>query len=428
MRPPRFLRQAREAARRQAQERRNASSLPIGYSGVSDLTGVSVTPMTALSLAAAFACINVIATDTAALPLAGYRKRKSGGRDQVDDLAGAELMGFSPDGETTGMRWRQAWMGRALGWGNGIARIARSGDGQPASLHLLDAGTKARRRRSDGGLYYEGSGQETYRADDVLHLAGFGYDGLNGYTPPSLLRQAFALGLAAEGAGAAFYGHGLLARGGLKVPAGMPKEARERLRKNFESWHAGVENAYRMPLLEEGVEFQPFSIDPVDAQFLETRKFQVLEVCRIYRVPPHKVMDYSQAHLANLEESNLDYLTTTLMPWCEAMEAVVNMKLLTAEQRSQGYYFEHIMAALLRGNMAARSAFYEVMERIGVMSPNDIAARENLNPIDGGDVHLIPLNYTTLDKVGMLIPSKDTPKKAAANGHRDAHHRNELPA
>src|SRR5215210_5294651 len=128
MRPPRFLRQAREAARRQARERRDATSGAVGYSGVADLTGLSVTPKSALSLAAAFACINVIATDVAALPLAGYRKRKGGGRDQVGDLAGAELLGFSPDGETTGMRWRQAWMGRALGWGNGHARIDRAGD------------------------------------------------------------------------------------------------------------------------------------------------------------------------------------------------------------------------------------------------------------------------------------------------------------
>lgn len=415
-RVPRYLRRPR-AERRD----RDWATFMRTVGGAPNLTGVRVDERSALSLTSAYACINVIATDLASLPIKLYRTRKSGGRDEATGDPRSALLKWNPDGagDSTSLQWRRAWMGHTLGWGRGLAEIGRDGAGMPTGLHLLDPNpdaTTPKRRKRDGRLYYQLASGKTIPGYDVLHLAGLGFDGLDGYTPVRLFRQAMALGLVQEAFSGAFYGNASTPRGALKTAQRLSAPAVKVVKEQLESLHQGVENAHRVLILPEGLEFQPFSINPEDAQFLASRQFQVLEICRIYRVPPHKVMDYSQAHLANLEESNLDYLMTTLNPWALAMEQVCCLRLLTAEERAGGYYFEHLLTALLRGNMKARAEFYEIMERIGAMSPNQIAERENMNPIDNGDVHLIMTNMTTLENIGQADPSQEP----ATNATRDA--------
>lgn len=391
--------------------------LPLGLTTGS---GTQVTPLTALSLTAAYCAINAISTDIASLPLEVYRRRKDGSRDSQPDHPVAVLFRDSPDGETTSMRWRQAAMGHVLGWGNGYAEVTFR-KGEPTGLYILDPRqTEPARRPQDQRLYYQSGSDQipTYR---VLHFAGLGFDGLKGYSPVKLAKEAIGLGLATERFGATFFGNATQPRGVLKTPQKMTPDGMTRLRSDWEALHRGPENAHRIAVLEQGMEWQSITIPPEDAQFLETRKFQVSEIARLYRIPPHKLGDYSQMQLASagVEAANLDYMTTTLMPWCEAMEQEINRKLFTREERDAGFFVEHKMAAFLRGDMASRADYYTKLRDLGVFSPNDIRRLENLNPIPDGDVYLVPMNMQTLEQAAQepepapaaLAPGQPAPEE-----------------
>lgn len=369
-------------------------------SGYNSRSGVTVTPESALSLAAAYAAINVIATDVSSLPLKVYRRRRDGGRDEANDIPLSGLLSRSPNGETTSLRFRQALMGHVLGWGNGYAEISFDGDGAPTAMDILDPGATAPERiPQNKRLFYRTSGGRTVPPYRVLHLAGLGFDGLKGYSPITQAREAVGLGLAAENFGCTFFGNGTWPGLVLESPQKLSKEAISNLKEQWESLHRGGDNAHRVAVLEMGMKASRVTISPEDAQFLETRKFQVVEIARLYRLPPHKIGDYSQSHLANIEAANLDYVTTVLVPWCAMIEQEINLKLLTEEQRRAGYYAEHNMTALLRGDMRARAEFYTKMRDLAAISPNEIREKENLNPVDGGDLYLAPLNMAPLSMI-----------------------------
>lgn len=388
--------------------------------GGANLTGVVVNERSALTLTAAFACINVLSTDVAFFPLLVKQRLAGGGSVERPDHPADQLLRLTPDDETTTMRARQAWMGHCLGWGNGYQLVERDRlFGRPVAIRRLDPQrTESRRRKADNRLYYADE-DTTYLASDVLHLAGLGFDGLRGYSPVRLARQAIALGLAAEASGAAVFGNGLNHRGILKTPNVLSEQAWENLRRRMEQTHLGVENAHRFLLLEEGVQFDGTSMSLVDAEYLAVRAFQVIEVCRLYRVPPHKVQDYSQAGSAYraLEEANTDYVNTTLAPWCEQIEQVACMKLLTPDERAAGFYVEHTLAGLLKGDSRTRGEYYARLRDLGVLTPNQIARLEGLNPIGDqlGDVRLVPKSLQTLESI-VAAPAPKSGKKGSANG------------
>lgn len=365
-----------------------------------------VTQDSVLALTAAYACINTISTDLAALPLNVYRRLPTGGRDLLRDDPRHDLLHIEPNEETTAFRWRQDAMGPAgvLGWGNRIAEIERTKRTRtPAALHLIDYGRVTISRDRAGRLVYDVDGGTPLYAPDVLHFAGMGKDGVMGLTPIRVARQAFALGLDLQTFGGNVFTNASLPAGFLETDKQLDEEAVKRLRADFEALHRGARNAHRVAILEDGLTYKQTAINPEDAQWLVARRFQLLEVCRMFRVPPHKVMDLQDAHYNNIEQSNLDYVITGLVPWAVMWEQELTRKLFTREERRAGYYCEFNFNALLRGDLAARAAFYKALVEIGVFSPNDVCDLENLNPIDpamGGDKHLVPANFTTLDQVG----------------------------
>jgi HK97 family phage portal protein len=371
---------------------------PVG----TNFSGAIVSERSSLSLSSAYACVNVLSTDLGFPPLRVMQASPDGSRKARPDHPADALLRVSPDGETTAMRARMAWVGHVFGWGNGYQQIARDIFGRPSGLDRLDPATcEPKRRKSDNKLYYSVDDSKALRPDEVLHLAGLGYDGLVGYSPVRICRQAFGLGLATETFGAGFFGNGATPRGVIKRPGVMSDEAWDNFREAFNEVHQGPHNSNKLLLLEEGMEFEATAVSPEDAQFLETRRFQVIEVCRIYRVPPHKVMDYADAHYANVEESNLDYLMTTIAPWCVQIEQVCNLRLLTPDEVAKGFYVEHALSAFMRGNSAARAQYYKDLAGLGVLSPNQVAAAEGLDPIGpAGNKRLVPLNMTTLDAAG----------------------------
>jgi HK97 family phage portal protein len=371
--------------------------------------GIYVTESTALRLPAILASINVLATDVAALPLCVHQRQADGGRRDADEHPVSILWGRSPNGETTPFRWRQAWLAHALQYGNGYGEIVRTGRGAPTAFHLLDPRT-TEPKRVDGRLGYsiEG-GRRWIEAANVLHIAGLGLDGLTGYSFVKLMRQSIGLGIASETYAADYFANGADPGGVIETPQKLSREAKESLRDGWEMRHRGAGNHHRTAVLEQGSKYNQIGSDPEKSQLVETRKFQVVDAIRPWRVPPHKAGDFSEAHLANIDASNLDYLMTALIGWLETIEQECNLKLFTLAEYKAGYYVEHNVNALLRGDIKSRFECYALAIDKGWMNRDEVRARENMNPIGkdaGGDKFLVQMQYTTLETAGVPVPEK----------------------
>lgn len=374
----------------------------IDFGQVRSKTGLAVTSQTALSLAAVFGCINVLSTDLASLSLEVYERLPDGGRRPATDLPLYDLLHIEPNEESTSFSLRQDTWGNTLSWGNGYGEVERTRGGEAVGWHLVTSDRCHPDRTRDGRLWYVVDGKPALPPRDVIHFKGLGRDGLVGLNPIRTVRRMIELGLATEEQGLSLFGNGVRPGGFLEHPAKITPEATKRLRESFDALYAGIEKAGKTILLEEGMKFAPAFISPQDAQWIAARQFQVIEVCRIYRVPPHKVAELSNAHYNNIEHANLDYVTTALMPWCEMAEQELTRKLIPRDQRHR-YFVEHELKSLLRGDMQGRAAFYKVLRELGVLSADQIARLENLDPIGpehGGDKRLVPLNMTTLDQAG----------------------------
>jgi HK97 family phage portal protein len=246
----------------------------------------------------------------------------------------------------------------------------------------------------------------------MLHFAGLGFNGLTGYSPVTVARQSIGLTIGAEQFGASFYGNGAKPGGTLKIPEKLTPQAKSNIRNSINQVHQGSQAAHQLMILEEGVEFTATQIPQDDAQFIATRQFQIIEIARLFSIPPHKIGDYSESHLANVEEANLDYLTTTIAGWVRMLEAQYNWKLLSREERKQ-YVILHDFTALLRGNTAARATYYQTMRNMGCFSADDILRAEGLNPIGpskGGDKYLVQMQYQPLEKAGEFKPGQVVPE------------------
>lgn len=369
----------------------------------SDTAGVVVNERTAITFPALLAVLNVVAPDMAMLPCRVYQQEAGGGRRLATEHVVDDLLNVSPDGETTAMSWREALVGEALLHGSGYAEIVRKG-ARPASLHLLAAATTRPVRDSKKRLWYEIAGGESLPASKVFHLAGLGDDGISGWSFVRLIRKAIGVGLAEEAYQGDFFANGSDPGGVIEMPGAIKDRAkRKQFLEDFNVRHAGVGKRHKTALLEEGAKYNPTGVDPEKSQLLEARRYQLLEVARPWRVPPHKVGDYSQAHLANLEASNQDYLNTALMQWIVRFEQQAALKLFSPAERKAGFYVEHTVEALLRGNLLARYQAYEIAIRNGWISRDEVRRKENMAPIGeakGGGKYTVQLNLTDLAKVG----------------------------
>jgi HK97 family phage portal protein len=377
--------------------------------------GIPVTERTALELPALLAALTVLATDTAVLPLNVYQRLPDGGRVHRYDHPVEERLALNPDGEgeSTAVTWRSAWMGHTLSHGNGYAEIQRTGRGGVYGLHLLDPTTTAA-IRVDGKLRYRIDANKYLAPANILHLAGLGYDGITGYSYIRLLRRAIGVGIAEETYTADYFANGSEPNGVIESPITMNPEAVRNLRHGWEGRHAGPGQRHRVAVLEQGAKWNATATDPEKAQLVESRKYQLLEVLRAWRVPPHKAGDFSQSHLANIEASNLDYLMTALMYWLVAIEQQCHLKLFTPAERKAGLYVEHNVNALLRGDIVSRFNAYHAALADGWMNRDEVRQRENLNPIGeeaGGDKFLVQLNQTTLQLIG---EEPESPQEAKA--------------
>lgn len=355
--------------------------------------GVTVTEESALGMPAVYRAINLMAGTAASLPLHAYRE-VGDVRTRVTTGSAARLLDEPHPDMTPFELWELAYA-YMLGWGNAYFRILRNPLGQIQELWLIHPGRVRAGRESETGLkiYEIDRGQDPLFDDQILHIPGPGYDGVCGVSPIRLARQGIGLAMAAEEYGARLFGSGSLASGILQTEQRLDQAQADALKARWKAKVGGLDKAHDVAVLDSGAKFQQLSIPPEDAQFIESRRFQIAEVARMFGVPPHMLMetDKSTSWGTGIEQQVLGFVKFTLRPWLTRVE-----QRLTRLLRAQSVYARYSLEGLLRGDSAQRSAFYREMWGIGVFSTNDIRRLEDLGPVDGGDVRYRPLNMGEL--------------------------------
>lgn len=363
--------------------------------------GVHVNHKNSLEQSTVFACVRVLSETVAGLPFVLYRRRDRG-KERATDHPLFPILRYLPNTEMTAFELKETLMGHVATWGNAYAEIEFNNGGRVRGLWPLRP-DKMKVVRRDGLLWYiytlpNGTPVEL-PFQRIMHIRGLGFDGVVGYDPISMARQAIALAMATEEFGSRFFSNGAEMGMTLSHPGLLSKEAGDRLVKSVEKRHQGLSNAHRIMVLEEGLKAEKIGIPPENAQFLETRKFQVPEIARFYRMPLHKINYLEQATFSNIEHQSIEFVTDTIDPWCIRWEQAVYRDLLTPSERQQ-YFAEYLVDALLRGDTESRYQAYAVGRQNGWLSANDIRERENMNPVEGGDVYLVPLNMIPANEVG----------------------------
>lgn len=377
------------------------SAAPVFYMGAS-ASGAVVNERSAMRTTTVYACVRIIAETVASLPLHTYRSDGEGRKRAIDHPL-YRLLHDEPNDEMTSFVFREALMTHLLLWGNAYAQIIRNGRGQVVGLYPLLPSRMAVDRDAKGRLYYEyAKDSALYRlpTDDVLHVPGLGFDGVMGYSPIAMARNSIGLSLATEEYGGKFYANGARPSGLLTHP-GTIKDP-DRLRDMWNRNYGGAGNAGKVGILEEGMEYKPMSMTNEDAQFLETRKFQVEEICRIFQVPPHLVASLDRATFSNIESQSISFVTHTIRPWLVRWEQAINRALLSEKEKG-AYFVSFVVDGLLRGDYKSRMDGYAVGIQNGFLSPNDVRRLENLNPIPnekGGDDYYQNGNMKPLKEPG----------------------------
>jgi len=354
-------------------------------------SGITVTPDTAMQCMAVYACVTLISETIASLPLMVYRRLDGGGKEPAVDHALYPILHDSPNPDYTAFEFRQAQAGHLCLRGNHYAvKIMRG-----SNLIRLEPLNPDRMKvtREDGKLIYE------YRHEDekverwdrrfIWHTRGMlANDGVLGLSPIGVARNAIGLALGAEKYGATFYKNAARPTGILHYEGKLNDDAKGRIKAQWTEGFTG-EKANSIALLDKSMSWTPLSMSNEDAQFLETRGYQIAEIARLYHVPPHMIADLTRATFSNIEEQSIEFVVYCLRPWLVRIEQSANMNLLSVNERKD-YFIEHKVDGLLRGNMAERYAAYQSAIMNTWMSPNEVRALENLNPRVGGDVYENP--------------------------------------
>ena len=242
-------------------------------------------------------------------------------------------------------------------------------------------------------------GKLKLKREEVLHIPGLSLDGIKGLSPIEYAASAIRLGISYEQFGVNFYKNGSNSSGAFKHSGVLEETAYNRLKKELEKNYTGLKNTGTPMILEDGMEFKPFQINPVDAQLLECKAFQIEDICRIYRVPMHLVQDLSHTTFSNIEQQSLEFVMYIILPWFKSWEDNINMQLITPKQRKAGYYIEFKTDVLLCGDIASRATYYAQGRQWGWLSVNDIRRLENLPSIPNDEIYLQALNMGEAGKI-----------------------------
>lgn len=371
--------------------------------GQNTAAGVNVSPSNASQITAVYAAVKILSESIASLPLMVFERLAEGGKTPARGSLLWGILHDKPNRFQTSFEWREMMVGHLALRGNAYSEIVSTGNNPVSELMPLHPDRVRPFWAPDGTVAYEyrpSTGESRIiLQNEMHHLKLRSEDGLKGMSPIEECRESLGLTKAAEEFGARFFGNGTVVGGFLSHPGTLSDKAYQHLKTSWEERHQGVQRSHKPAILEEGMKWQALGIPPEQAQFLETRKFQIAEVARIYRIPPHMLADLERATFSNIEQQGIDFVVHTLRPWLVRIEQAMNVDFFSDKSRRK-YFIEFKVAGLLRGDSAARSAYYREMYNIGALSVNEIREMENQNPIPGGDKHMAPLNMTTIDKVG----------------------------
>ena len=379
--------------------------------------GKNVNERSAMQMTAVYACVRILSEAIAGLPLHLYRYSDEGSKEKAVDNPLYFLLHDEPNEEMTSFVFRETLMTHLLLWGNAYAQIIRNGKGSVMALYPLMPNKMEVDRDENGQIIYKYNrskdeantkeeGTVVLESADVLHIPGLGFDGLVGYSPIAMAKNAIGMAIACEEFGSKFFANGASPSGVLEHPGILKDPARVR-----DSWNAaygGSANSHKVAVLEEGMKYTPISISPNEAQFLETRKFQINEIARIFRVPPHMVGDLEKSSFSNIEQQSLEFVKYTLDPWVIRWEQSLSRALLSQDEK-RTYFFKFNVDGLLRGDYQSRMNGYAVGRQNGWMSANDIRELENMDRIPenlGGDLYLVNGNMLPLGKAGAAYQNK----------------------
>ena len=374
-------------------------------------SGKTVTERSAMQMTAVYSCVRILAEAVAGLPLHLYRYNADGGKEKAIDHPLYLLLHDEPNPEMSSFVFRETLMTHLLLWGNAYAQIIRNGKNQVVALYPLMPNKMSVDRDENGKLYYtyyRGSDEAIrdrqyavkLQPSDVLHIPGLGFDGLVGYSPIAMAKNAIGMAIACEEYGAKFFANGAAPGGVLEHPGTIKDPAR--VRESWQHTFGGSGNANKIAVLEEGMKYTPIGISPEQAQFLETRKFQINEIARIFRVPPHMVGDLEKSSFSNIEQQSLEFVKYTLDPWIVRWEQSIMRSLLLQSEKKE-YFVKFNLEGLLRGDYQSRMNGYAIARQNGWMSANDIRELENQDRIpaeEGGALYLINGNMLPMANAG----------------------------
>lgn len=378
------------------------------------ISGVTVGQDTALGYSAVFAAVNGISSSVGTLPLKLYRRD---GRERVElpDHPLYDVLHLRPNRHHNAMEWRAVLQGHLLTRGDCFSEIRRNRSGEiteliPLNPDRVDIELDVRTRRRRYLVSFDDmNDQMELPQESVFHVPGPGFDGIRGWSVIALARQSIGLGLAMEQYQGAFFGNSAAPSGILSTPNQLDDESQARLVSSWEKAHRGLSNAHRVAVLEEGLEWTQIGLTAEDSQFLESRAFGVREVARWFNIPPHKLRDMEDATFSNIEQQHIEYYTDTLLPWITRWEQAASLQLLTGLDRQRGLYVEFSVEGLLRGDSEKRGAFYDTMTKIGAMTLNEVRAKENLPPVEGGDTPFVRLDTIPLDRMNEWVDQQLAP-------------------
>jgi HK97 family phage portal protein len=392
----RFRRKSKTSEPQAALNEHSGSGLiPSVMRGSMTVAGVPVTADSALTYATVFACVRVLAESVSSLPLILYRRRSDRGKDRATDHPLYSVLHDAANDDTSSQQLIEAMMTNVLLWGNGFAQIVINRDGSVRELWPLES-CYMTLRRENGELFFDyqpPNGKRVFQRHEIWHVPGLTINGITGLSVLGYWRRAIGLGLVLDTFSEAFYENGARPGIALKYPGVLSKEAKENLRESWVAQHGGPDKANRPAILEEGMEIDTFGMPLDDAQFIELKKFQAIEITRLFRVQPHKVGILDNASFSNIEHQGLEFVTDSLRPWLVRFEKRATLDLLLPGER-RDYFAEFLVDALLRGDLPSRYTAYATGRNWGWLSADDVREIENMNPLPNnqGAKYLTPLN------------------------------------
>lgn len=384
--------------------------------GGSTYAGKSVDEVTAMQASAVFGCVRGIAETAATLPIKVYERDRNGNANEVDHPL-AEVLAIAPNADMVDVDFRESKFANLALQGNGYALKETRGDGNVSSLYPIVANcVQPRRNRDSGDIEYRVNDRgrwETYPRDKMWHTRGFGSNGLVGLSPIQCMRQAIGLSLATEEFGARFFSQGASTSGIVTFPTFLTSEQRAQAKQVLANKYEGLGQSHRLMVLEGGMTYTPVSMNLDDAEYLLLRGFQVDEICRIYRYPPHMVAKMDRSTFANIEQQAIEFAVYTLAPYLVRFERSASRWLLKPEDRKR-FFVRFNLEGLLRGDAAARATFYNSMLQNGVYNRNEVRALENRNRVEGSGMedYTVQSNMISVDDLAAFMAGKSGSAKA----------------